>query len=156
MVSPKRVERAVPGRGYYGEQDVTPRFTKIPWLEKGQRRVTNRRSTLNYGNFAHCDPIGECTPQAAKAFDSKPIAGGFPYRKGNPMRWKIGDEVQLKSSGPNMTVFDFSEEDVKCRWFDKSGTLHDKTFASKTLVEAESSRLTINVNLGDDPPQASK
>lgn len=90
----------------------------------------------------------------AEAFDSKPITGGVPERKRNAMRWKTGDEVQLKSSGPNMTVLDVSEEGVKCRWFDKSGKLHDKTFPCETLVKAESSRLTINIDLGDDPPQS--
>jgi uncharacterized protein YodC (DUF2158 family) len=69
------------------------------------------------------------------------------------MRWKTGDEVQLISSGPNMTVLDASDEGVRCRWFDKSGKLHEKTFPDETLINAESSRLTINVNLGDDPPK---
>ena len=72
------------------------------------------------------------------------------------MAWKKGDVVRLKSSktsGPDMTVLDVSEDlGVLCWWFDKSGKLHKETFPDEALVEPASSNLTINFHL-DSPPK---
>ena len=70
------------------------------------------------------------------------------------MDWKKGDLVRLKSSGPNMTVMDVSDEGIRCWWFDKDKH-REKVFPDWALVEAES-RTTLTVvhrdeTLGDDP-----
>jgi uncharacterized protein YodC (DUF2158 family) len=36
-----------------------------------------------------------------------------------------GDVVQLKSGGPPMTIVDYSEGNVKCKWFDGSKVQED-------------------------------
>jgi uncharacterized protein YodC (DUF2158 family) len=48
-----------------------------------------------------------------------------------------------------MTVQEFSDKGVKCRWFEKS-KLQTALFASEELEAASSSRLTINMHL-DNP-----
>jgi uncharacterized protein YodC (DUF2158 family) len=69
--------------------------------------------------------------------------------------WKKFDVVRLKSSGPDMTVLEVSDSGVQCRWFDKSGKLHDKVFPDEALVKGASPYLTINMNLRDSPPHSS-
>jgi hypothetical protein len=53
-----------------------------------------------------------------------------------------------------MTVLEVSDSGVQCRWFDKSGKLHDKVFPDEALVKAASAYLTINMNLRDSPPHS--
>jgi uncharacterized protein YodC (DUF2158 family) len=43
------------------------------------------------------------------------------------------DVVQLKSSGPNMTVQDVSDKGVICWWFDSTDKLHEKMFPKEVL-----------------------
>lgn len=50
----------------------------------------------------------------------------------NENAWSIGDEVQLKSGGPIMTVFALTEAGVECRWFSDS-ELRGETFPPGTL-----------------------
>ena len=54
------------------------------------------------------------------------------------MVWKQGDLVRLKSSGPDMTVLGVSDKGVQCRWFDKSGKLHNEMFPDEVLVKGAS------------------
>jgi uncharacterized protein YodC (DUF2158 family) len=71
--------------------------------------------------------------------------------------WKEGDVVRLKSSGssrssePNMTVMNVSDDGIRCWWFDKS-KLREKVFPDWALVEAKSATSVINIDLGDGPP----
>jgi uncharacterized protein YodC (DUF2158 family) len=59
--------------------------------------------------------------------------------------WKKADEVRLKSSGPNMTVMDVSDDGVRCWWFDKN-KLHKEVFPAEMLIEAKAAGFTLNVN----------
>lgn len=47
--------------------------------------------------------------------------------------FKEGDEVQLKSGGPKMTVEEVDGENITCIWFDSKNTPQHKTFIDATL-----------------------
>jgi uncharacterized protein YodC (DUF2158 family) len=48
--------------------------------------------------------------------------------------FKVGDVVQLKSGGPQMTVKFLDGDDVICMWFDGKRTL-DERFPAETLAK---------------------
>jgi uncharacterized protein YodC (DUF2158 family) len=53
-------------------------------------------------------------------------------------KWKVGDMVQLKTGGPEMTVAGADAKDpdkVACDWFDSKGTAKSKSFHEDQLVE---------------------
>ncbi len=47
--------------------------------------------------------------------------------------FKEGDEVQLKSGGPKMTVQEADFEEIYCQWFDNKQNVKEGRFLSKTL-----------------------
>lgn len=47
-------------------------------------------------------------------------------------KFKIGDEVQLKSGGPKMVVKAYEGHDVICVWFDQN-VPHERAFHQDTL-----------------------
>ena len=57
--------------------------------------------------------------------------------------FKVGDKVQLKSGGPEMTVRAIGDEDddddgqVSCMWFAKE-LLQQGSFPAETIVQAQS------------------
>ena len=48
-------------------------------------------------------------------------------------KFKIGDVVELKSGGPDMTVVAHTGGGLSCIWFDDDQGLHDGTFPPETL-----------------------
>jgi uncharacterized protein YodC (DUF2158 family) len=62
------------------------------------------------------------------------------------LTWKKADEVRLKSSGPNMTVLDVSDDGVRCWWFDKN-KLHKEVFPAEMLIEAPPSGVTNTITV---------
>ncbi len=48
-----------------------------------------------------------------------------------------GDHVQLKDSGPVMTVDFVDMGSALCSWYDEKGTLHQKTIDVNALVKVE-------------------
>lgn len=56
------------------------------------------------------------------------------------MEFKPGDEVQLKSGGPSMTVEGYGtfqgKQKVRCKWFDGK-QLQDEVFVPELLVKCE-------------------
>lgn len=55
-------------------------------------------------------------------------------------QWEVGDVVQLKSGGPQMTVERIWEEDVECVWFDDKRVIQRATFI-KALVAKPTSMI---------------
>jgi len=55
-------------------------------------------------------------------------------------QFKPGDQVQLKSGGPVMTVVgdsDTTQGDVLCRWFDDKNVVQEHTFTDPELKTYE-------------------
>jgi uncharacterized protein YodC (DUF2158 family) len=56
------------------------------------------------------------------------------------MEWKVGDVVQLKTGGPQMTVQSVDhvlDKSITCSWFDKANKLQNAAFAAESLVKPE-------------------
>jgi uncharacterized protein YodC (DUF2158 family) len=52
------------------------------------------------------------------------------------MNFKPGDQVQLKSGGPVMTINSISDGEAWCEWFDKNGSHQCRGFALVVLTSA--------------------
>lgn len=50
------------------------------------------------------------------------------------VRFKVGDEVGLKSGGPAMTVVAVFAGEISCAWFDRHGDLEREEFLPACLV----------------------
>jgi uncharacterized protein YodC (DUF2158 family) len=50
-------------------------------------------------------------------------------------QYVIGQEVRLKSGGPQMTVNEVSSDGARCYWFDIN-TLHSAWFAFDAIISA--------------------
>ncbi|MBB5722179.1 uncharacterized protein YodC (DUF2158 family) [Loktanella ponticola] len=52
------------------------------------------------------------------------------------MNFQVGDIVQLRSGGPNMTIESCEGDDVRCVWFD-GNSREMALFVGATLVKSE-------------------
>lgn len=57
--------------------------------------------------------------------------------------FKIGDVVRLKSGGPDMTIQDVTEYEIKCRWFDAKKKFFDSSFQPEELVDASAPQINV-------------
>ena len=65
--------------------------------------------------------------------------------------FKIGDVVQLRSGGQEITVVEIANDDVVCQWFSKDGRLRKDQFPAACLQQKP--QPLINLNLLAIPPQ---
>lgn len=49
-------------------------------------------------------------------------------------KFKVGDVVRLRGSGPAMTIEGVKESGVRCVWFDKGQALHRDVFPIEALI----------------------
>ena len=72
--------------------------------------------------------------------------------QGQGKQFKVGDVVQLKSGGPQMTVKNYGqygynvEEECLCVWFEKD-TVKEAVFAEALLKKANEAVGAVNVGL---------
>ncbi|WP_312310326.1 YodC family protein [Stenotrophomonas indicatrix] len=50
------------------------------------------------------------------------------------MNFNPGDQVQLKSGGPIMTINSIEDGEAWCEWFDKNGEHHAQAFSLIVLT----------------------
>jgi len=63
----------------------------------------------------------------------------------NEQKFKTGDQVQLKSGGPVMTVKEYDGGEVVCEWFDEHSKVESRSFHQDQLKPYQAQSRTTRI-----------
>jgi uncharacterized protein YodC (DUF2158 family) len=57
----------------------------------------------------------------------------------------VGDVVELRSGGQDMTVVEVDQDGIVCQWFSRSGSLRRDKFQSTCIQKTVGSLINLNI-----------